>query len=50
MATIDAGLTLLFKVGVLALPSAMTNTGPAGLALLVYFTSELLPLIPSSSS
>jgi len=25
-------------VGVLALPSAMTNTGPAGLALLVYFT------------
>ena len=27
-------------MGVLALPSAMTNTGPAGLALLVYFTSK----------
>ena len=26
-------------VGVLALPSAMVHTGPAGLALLLYFTS-----------
>ena len=27
-------------VGVLALPGAMVNTGPAGLALLLYFTSN----------